>query len=172
MLRSYNGHRPKVHPTAFVHEAAQVIGAVTIGPKASIWPGAVLRGDVNRIVVGANSNIQDNCVIHVRHQEPCVVGKGVTVGHGVILHGAKVRDGCLIGMGSVVMEADIGRQTLVAAGSVVLAGLKVPQRSVVMGSPARIKGKLKPRDAARLAEGEREYLKLSRLHKETSRPLA
>lgn len=168
MIRSFNGIRPQVHPTAFVHEAAEIIGDVVLGPRASVWPGAVLRGDIDRIVVEANSNIQDNTVIHTRRGSPCLVGPGVTVGHSVVLHGAVIGRGSLVGMGSIVMEAEIGPRTLVAAGAVVLARMKVPPRSLVMGSPARVIRRLKPEEVRRLAEGEREYLKNSRLHRETS----
>lgn len=169
MLRALEGRRLKIHPTAFVHEAAQVIGAVTLGPRVSIWPGAVLRADVDGIVIGANSNVQDNCVIHCRPGRPTIVGKGVTVGHRAILHGAKIGDGCLVGMGSIVMEADVGARSLIAAGAVVLARMKIPPRSLVLGSPARVARPLTAEEIRRLAEGEREYQKLARLHRDGGR---
>lgn len=169
MIRSFNGKTPKIHKTAFVHPAAEVIGDVTLGPRASVWPGAVLRGDVDKISVGANTNIQDNTVVHCRRGRPCVIGKSVVVGHSVVLHGTFVKDKCLIGMGSVVMETTLGKESLVAAGAVVLAGLKVPPRSLVLGSPAKVRRTLKPSEVEKWIIGEKEYLEMSKLHRETSR---
>src|ERR1700758_3593244 len=101
MLRSFEGSKPKLHPTAFVHDSAELIGRVSLAEGSSVWPGCVLRGDIDTIPIGAGSNVQDLTVIHTRDGHPTVVGKGVTVGHRAILHGARVGNRCLIGMGAI-----------------------------------------------------------------------
>src|SRR5258707_467045 len=126
MIRSFEGDRPRLHPTAFVHDSAEVIGRVVLAEGTSVWPGCVLRGDIDRIVVGAGTNIQDLTVIHTRDGFPTLVGKGVTVGHRATLHGARIGDLCLIGMGAIVMEATVGPRCLIGAGALITAGMKVP----------------------------------------------
>ncbi|MEK9144497.1 MAG: gamma carbonic anhydrase family protein, partial [Elusimicrobiota bacterium] len=121
MIRTYGRHSPRIHPSAFVHDSAEVIGKVLLERRSSVWPLCSLRGDVERIVIGERSNVQDLSVIHTRDGCPTLLGKRVTVGHRVVLHGARVGDGCLIGMGAVVMEAILGEYSLVAAGALVLA---------------------------------------------------
>lgn len=169
MIRTFRGRFPKIHPTAFVHDSAEIIGRVEIKGRASLWPFAVLRGDVNRIVVGERTNIQDLCVVHCREKFPTVLGRGVTVGHRVVLHGARIGDGCLIGMGAIVMEAVVGPRSLVAAGSLVLAGMRIPPGSLVRGSPARVIRKLNASELRDLVQGERAYLRLAEAHRKTSR---
>lgn len=171
MIRSFGRAVPVIHPKAFVHDSAELIGAVTLRSRASVWPLAVLRADVDRIVVGEGSNVQDLAVIHCRERRPTLIGRGVTVGHGVILHGARVGDGCLIGMGATVMEAAVGARSLVAAGSLVLAGMKVPPGSLVMGSPARIVRRLKPAELRGLIDANKAYLVLIDRHRGGSRPV-
>lgn len=169
MIRTFRQWTPKVHPEAFVHDAAEVIGRVEVKRLASVWPLAVLRADVGRIVVGEESNVQDLTVVHCDPGNPTLIGKRVTVGHGVILHGPKVGDGSLIGMGSTVMEADIGKECLIAAGSLVLAGMRVPPRSLVMGAPARVVRPLKIGELAMLRRSAPTYVRNQRLHRKTSR---
>ncbi|MGY1601379.1 gamma carbonic anhydrase family protein [Geodermatophilus sp. SYSU D00815] len=130
---------PKIDDEAFVAPTAVVVGAVTMGPRASIWYGAVARADHEIIEIGEGSNVQDGCMLHSDPGFPLVIGRGVTVGHGVILHGAQVEDDVLVGMGSVVMNgARIGSGSIVAAGAVVTPGTQVPPRSVVGGVPAKV----------------------------------
>lgn len=172
MIRSYGRRRPRVHPSAFVHEAAEVIGRVSLGEGASVWPGAVLRGDVDAVRVGARTNIQDGAVVHCREGRPAVLGRGVTVGHRAIVHGAVVGDLCLVGMGAVVMEAVIGRECLIAAGALVPKGLRVPPRSLVMGMPAKVRRPLTGRELKHLRQSEASYVALARRHRATSRPVA
>jgi carbonic anhydrase/acetyltransferase-like protein (isoleucine patch superfamily) len=131
--------RPDIDDEAFVAPTAVVVGAVTLGPRSSIWYGSVARADEEVIVIGADTNVQDGCALHSDPGFPLVVGRGVTVGHRVVLHGARVDDDVLVGMGSVVMNgAHIGSQSIVAAGAVVTPGTQVPPRSVVAGVPARV----------------------------------
>lgn len=171
MLRSIRGHAPKIHPTAFVHDSAELIGKVLLGPQASVFPGCVLRGDIDRIVIGARSNVQDLTVIHTREGSPTIVGKGVTVGHRAILHGCRVGDRVLVGMGAIIMEASIGRNTLIGAGALIPAGARIPAGVLVLGSPGKVVRRLRPEELRMLADSERSYVALSRLHAETSRVL-
>jgi carbonic anhydrase/acetyltransferase-like protein (isoleucine patch superfamily) len=169
MVRSFEKAVPKIDRTAFVHDSAEIIGAVTLGPKASIWPHAVLRGDVDAIRVGARANIQDCAVVHCREGSPAVIGAGVTVGHSAIVHGAVIGDYCLVGMGSTVMEARIGKECLIAAGAVVLKGFSAPPRSLIMGFPAKVMRPLKPQEIRDLHKSEAGYVKLAERHRRASR---
>ena len=169
MIRTFAGRAPRIDKTAFIHDSAEIVGRVAIGPRASIWPMAVLRGDVDAVRIGEGSNIQDLVAVHCREGFPAVVGKGVTVGHGAIVHGARVGDGCLIGMGAVVMECKLGRECLVAAGAMVPAGLKAPPRSLVMGFPAKVVRRLKAEELAQLRRSWRHYIALAQKHRKSSR---
>jgi carbonic anhydrase/acetyltransferase-like protein (isoleucine patch superfamily) len=141
MLRPYRGRLPDVHPTAYVDESAQVIGDVAIGPESSIWMQVVVRGDVNRIRIGARTNVQDATVVHVMHDtHPTELGDDVTVGHAAVLHGCTIADRVLVGMGSILLNgATIGADSIVAAGSLVTEGTAMPPRSLVMGRPAVVR---------------------------------
>jgi carbonic anhydrase/acetyltransferase-like protein (isoleucine patch superfamily) len=141
MLIAYRGILPQVAVDAYVAPTATVIGDVQIGSEAGIWFGVILRGDVNAIRIGRRTNLQDGTIVHVTSgTHPTVIGNGVTVGHGVKLHGCTIADGCLIGIGAIVLDgAVIGEHSLVAAGSLVVPGTIVPPRSLVIGSPARVK---------------------------------
>lgn len=150
MLRPYRGVLPRIHPTAFVDDSAQVIGDVTVGEESSVWISAVVRGDVHWIRIGRRSNIQDGTVIHVMNQtHPTTIGDNVTVGHAAILHGCTIEDQCLIGMGAIVLNgAHIGTGSIIAAGTLVVEGTKVPPRSLVMGSPGKVKRQLTDAEVA------------------------
>jgi carbonic anhydrase/acetyltransferase-like protein (isoleucine patch superfamily) len=162
----------KIHPRAFIAPTAAVMGDVTIGEDASIWYGAVVRGDMAPIVIGAQSNIQDGTIVHVDEGVPCTVGRRVGVGHRVILHGCVVGDDCLIAMGSVLLNGVvIGSGSVVAAGAVVPEGMQIPPRSLVMGVPGRI---VRPVDAAlaeRVAETWQHYVQEAQAHRSGRYPL-
>jgi carbonic anhydrase/acetyltransferase-like protein (isoleucine patch superfamily) len=131
--------KPRIDDEAFVAPTAVVVGAVTMGPHSSIWYGAVARADADQIEIGEGSNVQDGCTLHSDEGFPLLIGKGVTVGHRVVLHGARVDDDVLVGMGSIVMNgAHIGSGSIVAAGAVVTPGTVVPPNSVVGGIPAKV----------------------------------
>lgn len=131
---------PKIHEQAVVARGAVVLGDVTIGKDSSVWYNAVIRGDIQSISIGAGTNIQDNAVLHVDADSPLKIGDHVTVGHGAILHGCTVGDGVLIGMGAIVMNgAVIGRNSIVAAGALVTQHTEIPEESLVMGNPAKIR---------------------------------
>ena len=144
MLRPYRGVSPRVHPTAFIDDSAQVIGDVEIGEESGVWMNAVVRGDVHSIRVGRRSNIQDGTVVHAQSAtsgaHPTVIGNSVTIGHGALVHGCTIDDQCLIGIGAIVLNgAHVGMQSIIAAGALVTEGMKVPPKSLVMGSPAKVK---------------------------------
>ncbi len=154
-----------IHSTAFIHESAVVVGDVTLGPRVSVWPCAVIRGDVNRVAVGDESNVQDGAVLHCDREFPCTVGRRVTIGHRAVVHGATVEDGALIGIGAVVLNgAVIGSGSLVGAGAIVSEGTVVPPHSLVLGVPAKVVRSLTPEQMARVADGHLSYLDLSARH--------
>jgi carbonic anhydrase/acetyltransferase-like protein (isoleucine patch superfamily) len=150
----------------FIAENAVVIGDVEIGENSSIWYGCVLRGDVNYIRVGARTNVQDASVIHVSSKtHPTVLEDEVTLGHRVTLHGCHVETGCLIGIGAIVLDgARVGRHSLVAAGSLVTPNTQIPPRSLVMGSPAKVKRELTGAEVKDLERFWRNYVSLSRIY--------
>jgi len=135
----YDGKRPRVHPSVFVADTARVIGGVTLKKDVSIWFGAVLRGDLNRIVVEEKTNIQDNCVIHVDHDASCRMGGGIVTGHHATVHACIIDDECLIGINAVILsKARIGKQSIIGAGAVVTERTKIPPRSLVLGVPGKV----------------------------------
>jgi carbonic anhydrase/acetyltransferase-like protein (isoleucine patch superfamily) len=161
----FKGRTPRVHPSAFVAPTAVLIGNVEVGAEASIWFGAVLRGDDpdNVISVGARTSIQDNCVLHVSARGPTIVGDEVTVGHGAVFESCEIRRGALIGMNAVILQdAVIGEEALVAALSVVPAGMQVPARTLVAGSPAHVRKELEGESAGWVRRSASHYVQLSR----------
>ena len=162
MVQSFEDKTPTISSDSFVHENANIIGDVTLCDYTSVWPCAVLRGDIAPIVIGAHSNVQDNVCIHTNVDLPCIVGERVTVGHGAILHGCTVENGALIGMGSVVLDgAVIGENAIVAAGAVVSPGTHVPANEVYMGVPARFARKVRPEEAENNAHAPERYWDLA-----------
>lgn len=149
----------KIHPTVFVAESATVIGDVTIGKEASVWFGAVLRGDAAPITVGEGTNVQDNAVIHVDTGEPTSIGKRVTIGHGAIVHAATIQDHVLIGMGAIILSrAVIGSHSIIAAGSVVPEGRQIPPNSLVMGVPGKVVRHVTEEEVAQIEAGAENYI--------------
>lgn len=168
MIRSLGRDKPRVPATAFVHPAAEVIGRVTLGAGVSVWPGAVVRGDIERIAVGDGSNIQDNAVLHTDHGVPLSVGRNVTVGHGAILHSCRVGDGALIGMGAILMgRSVIGKGAMVGAGSLVSPGTRIPAGHLALGRPARTARPLSVKEKAGLQKNARHYIRYARRHKKS-----
>jgi carbonic anhydrase/acetyltransferase-like protein (isoleucine patch superfamily) len=143
MIIEYSGKRPQIEPDVFIAPTAVIIGDVIIGSGSSVWYGAVLRGDEGRIIIGRQSNVQDNAVLHTTAERATVLGDEVTIGHGALLEGCTIEDGAVVGMGAVVLhEAVVGKQAMIAAGSVVAAGVRVPARTLAAGSPAVAKKEL------------------------------
>ena len=157
---------PSIHPSAFIAPSADVIGDVTVGEDSSIWFGCVLRADINRIVVGARSNLQDGTVVHLSDDFGAIVGNDVTVGHRALIHACTIEDGVLIGMGAIIMDgATIGPRSVVAAGALVTPGTQIPPDSLVMGSPAKIVRELdkdERKEGRRLAE---KYVTVAQHHR-------
>jgi carbonic anhydrase/acetyltransferase-like protein (isoleucine patch superfamily) len=159
MIRAYKGIRPRLGRRAWVDASAQVIGAVDLGDDSSVWMNTVVRGDVNRIRVGARTNVQDNCVLHVTARHPTDLAEDVTVGHSVTLHGCTIGRLCLIGIGAIVLNgAVVGEESIVAAGALVPEGMVVPPRSVVMGSPAKVRRPVTEEERAELRRYAENYL--------------
>ncbi|MDE3135717.1 MAG: gamma carbonic anhydrase family protein [Acidobacteriota bacterium] len=146
MIRSHHGKTPQIAASAYVDPAATIIGDVILDEDASVWPGAVLRGDVHSIRLGKRTNIQDNSVLHgMKDLYPVVLGDDITVGHGVLLHGCTIESRCLIGMGAIILNnARIGTGSIIAAGTLIPEGTVIPPGSLVMGSPGKVRRALSP----------------------------
>jgi carbonic anhydrase/acetyltransferase-like protein (isoleucine patch superfamily) len=162
MIRPFNGIEPKIDETAYVTDDAVIVGDVEIGENSSVWYGSVLRGDVNYIRIGARTNIQDQTIIHVSSKGlSTIVEDEVTVGHRVTLHACHVERGCLIGIGAILMDGVcIGANSLVGAGSLLTPGTQIPPRSLVIGSPGRVKRELTDDELAALEKSWRNYVEL------------
>jgi len=162
-IEHYEDHQPQIHPSAFIAASADVIGRVTIGEEASIWFNATVRGDINEIVIGPRSNIQDNAVVHLADDFGCFVGEWVTVGHGAIIHACTIGDEVLIGMGAIVLDgAVIGERSIIGAGALVTGGTKVPPGSLVLGSPGKVVKTLAVEDQAKVKGWAEKYVVQSR----------
>jgi carbonic anhydrase/acetyltransferase-like protein (isoleucine patch superfamily) len=167
LIRSYRGHTPQIAPSAYIDPQAVIIGDVVIGEDSSVWPCAVVRGDVHYIRIGARTNIQDGSVLHVmRDTNALVLGDDVTVGHSVTLHGCTIESRCLIGMGSIILNGAV-----IGTGSIIAAGTLVPERTIVgagslmMGQPAKLRRSLTAQDLASIDAYSRRYVE----YKETYR---
>lgn len=175
-VRHFAGIRPRLGERVYVDETALVIGDVTLGEDASVWPGAVLRGDVHRIVVGARTNIQDGTVVHVTHDGPftpggfpTLIGSDVTIGHRAVIHACTIEDACLIGMGAIVLDgARVCRHALVGAGAVVGPGKVVGEAELWVGNPARCQRRLSDREIEALYYSARHYVALKDQHRSES----
>lgn len=159
---SFNGLVPVVHPEAFVHPSAVLIGDVHVGPRCYIGPCASLRGDFGRLVVMAGTNLQDGCVMHGGAKADTVIEENGHIGHCAVIHGCTIRKGVLIGMNSVIMDAaEIGESSIVAANSFVKTGMQVPRRSLVAGNPAKVVRELGEQEIANRVRANRNYQKLA-----------
>jgi gamma-carbonic anhydrase len=160
MIRAFRGTVPRIAASAYIDTSAQVIGNVTVGERSSIWPNAVARGDINSIVIGEESNVQDHAVLHCDPGEAfrLVIGNRVTIGHQAVVHGCTIEDESLIGIGAIVLNgARIGRGSVVAAGAVVPEGMQVPAGSMVMGVPGKIKREVAPDEQERFRENAMRF---------------
>lgn len=169
-LQLHLGKTPDTARAGWVASNATVVGDVTLGPGASIFYGAVLRGDIARIVVGEGTNLQDNVIVHLADDGDTVIGSWCTVGHGAIVHACTVEDECLIGMGATILDrARIGARSIVGANSLVTQGFTCPPGSLVVGSPARVVRSLSPEEQAGLRKWAEKYLEVSRAHADRQR---
>jgi len=161
MIQNYQDHKPRFGKNACVHDTAVVIGDVTLGDDVSLWPGAVLRGDMAAIRVGNRTNIQDGSVFHTDSGYPAVIGEDCVVGHQACVHACTIGNRCLIGIQSVVLTgAEIGDECIIGAGAVVLEGAKIPARSLVLGVPGKVVRKITDEDVKGILHGVQEYLHL------------
>jgi carbonic anhydrase/acetyltransferase-like protein (isoleucine patch superfamily) len=160
VLRPYRGTLPRVHSTAFVDASAQVIGDVEIGEESSVWMCAVIRGDVHWIKVGKRTSIQDGTIVHaMTGTHPTRIGDNVTIGHAAVVHGCTIEDQCLIGMGAILLNgSQVGAGSIVAAGALVVEGQKVPPRSLVMGTPGKVKRLLTQAEVADIQKYADRYV--------------
>lgn len=160
MISSYQGAGPQIAPTAFVAEGAHIIGDVHVGEHSSVWFNCVLRGDCYYIRIGESSNIQDGTVVHVTQGRfPTLIGNRVTVGHSAVLHGCTVQDRCLVGIGAIVLDnVIIGEESFIAAGSLITPGTVIPPRSMVMGTPARVRRQVTDEEIKRIDEHWQHYV--------------
>ena len=170
ILLPFAGRTPEVHSSAWVAPGAALIGKVCVDEDASVWFGAVLRGDIDEIVLGRGSNLQDNVSVHTENGSPTLIGAGVSVGHGAVVHGCTIGDGCLIGMNATVLTgAVVGAQSLVAAGAVVLEGAVIPPRSLVAGVPGKVRRELTGEEIAALWDNGARYVARHRAYAAAAR---
>jgi gamma-carbonic anhydrase len=167
VIRSYRGKAPQIAASAYVDPAAVIIGDVVLGEDSSVWPCAVIRGDVHYIRIGKRSNVQDNSVLHVmRDTNPLVLGDNVTVGHSVTLHGCTIESRCLIGMGSIILNGVvIGTGSIVAAGTLIPERTVIPAGSLVMGSPGKVRRPLTDEDQASIDRYAQNYFEYKEIYK-------
>lgn len=165
MMRAFDGHKPAIAEGAWVAPGATLVGRVRIDAGASVFFGAVLRADINSITIGEGSNIQDNVVVHVDHDAPATIGRGVSIGHAAVVHGCTIGDDCLIGMNATVLShAVIGNECLIAAGTVVLEGTVIPPRSLVAGVPGKVRRELTDDEVTAIRRNATTYRELSLTH--------
>jgi carbonic anhydrase/acetyltransferase-like protein (isoleucine patch superfamily) len=167
MIRSFRGTAPRIALSAYIDPSAQVIGDVSIGERSSVWPNASLRGDIGPIRIGDDSNVQDNCALHLDEGFPLTIGNRVTVGHSVTLHGCTIEDEALIGIGAIVLNgARVGKGAVIAAGSLVPEGMQVPPDTLVMGVPAKPRRAVTAEEQTRFREGVGHYVEKARIFRE------
>jgi carbonic anhydrase/acetyltransferase-like protein (isoleucine patch superfamily) len=167
MNLSFKGVRPEVDPSVYVAPGAVIIGDVVIGPESSVWFGTIVRADVHYIRIGAQTNIQDQCILHVtRGTYPLNLGDRITVGHRAIIHGCTIEDGCLIGMGAVLLDGcHVDGEAIVAAGSVVSEGSHIPPRTLAMGVPAKVLRDITEKELARAKDSASHYIELAEIYR-------
>lgn len=164
MIRTFQGVTPTIPQSCFIEETAVVIGDVVMGEDSSAWFHAVIRGDVNYIRIGARTNVQDLCMLHVSHgTHPLIIGDDVTIGHHVVLHGCTIHNRVLVGMGAIIMDgAVIGEDSVVGAGALVTENTIVPPKSLILGSPAKVKRPVTEQELAWIRESAQNYIRYSR----------
>lgn len=166
MIKEFNNIKPQINHTAYVDDNAVIIGKVILGENVSVWPGCVLRGDIEDILVDEGSNLQDGVLVHTNHNMPVIIGKDVTVGHGAILHGCRIGNNCLIGMGAIILDgAVIEDDCIIGAGSVVTENAHIEKGRLVLGVPGKIVRTLTLQEINKITKNAEEYKSLILLHK-------
>lgn len=163
MIKKFDGINPEIDESVFIAETAVIIGKVKINSNSNIWFNTVLRGDVNSIVIGKNTNIQDLTMVHVDRKFPTTIGDNVTIGHSAIIHGSTIGNNCLIGMGAIILDgAIIGENVIIGAGTLVPQRKTIEKNSLVLGSPGKIIRKLTDEEIEMLKESAKRYVELSK----------
>lgn len=166
-IHSFLHHQPLIHDTCYVAPSADVIGRVTLHEASSVWFNATLRGDINEIVIGPRSNVQDNAVIHLSDDFGCHVGELVTVGHSAILHACTIKDEVLVGMGAIILDgAVIGERSIIGAGALVTGGTVIPPGSLVLSSPAKVVKTLSLEEQSKIKLWAEKYVKGAQLYRQ------
>jgi len=166
MVMEFEGVTPKIDENTYISESVDIIGKVEILENANIWFGTRLRGDMNNIVIGRNTNIQENSVVHVDSKSPCIIGNNVTIGHGAIIHGCNIADNVLVGMGSIILNnAKIGNNTIIGAGSLITQGKEFPEGVLILGNPAKVVRKLTQAEIESIQCSADNYVRLSKKYK-------
>lgn len=164
-LQLHLDKQPQIHSSAYVAKSAVIIGDVNLGPLSSVWPSAVLRGDIHSIIVGEGSNVQDGAVVHLSDDYAACIGRFVTIGHSAVVHACTIEDECLIGMNATILDgAVIGHQSIIGAGAVVRSGMVVPAGSMVMGVPGKIVRSLSLEERQKIRSWADRYILLSRYY--------
>ena len=164
MIRTFQGIKPTIPQSCFIEDTAVIIGDVVMGEECSAWFHAVIRGDVNYIRIGNRTNVQDLCMLHVTHDtHPLIIGDDVTIGHNVVLHGCTIHNRVLVGMGAIIMDgAVIGEDSVVGAGALITEDTVVPPKSLILGSPAKVKRPVTEQELAWIRESAQNYIRYSR----------
>jgi len=163
MIGNYLHHGPRIHEEAYIAPTADVVGRVTIHKDASVWHGAVIRGDVNEVVIGERTNVQDLTVIHEADDYGVFIGSDVTIGHGAIVHACTIENNCLIGMGAIILDgAHIEENVIIGAGALVTGGKRIPRNSMVLGSPGKVVRSLTEEEIKELTDSALKYVRVSK----------
>lgn len=166
MIMDFEGVTPRINKNTYISESVDIIGKVNVEEKVNIWFGTRLRGDMNNIIIGENTNIQENSVVHVDINSPCIIGKNVTIGHGTIIHGCSISDNVLVGMGSIILNnAKIGKNTIIGAGSLVTQGKEFPEGVLILGNPAKVIRQLTEAEIESIQRSADNYVSLSKKYK-------
>ena len=166
MIMDFEGVTPRINKNTYISESVDIIGKVNVEENVNIWFGTRLRGDMNNIIIGENTNIQENSVVHVDINSPCIIGKNVTIGHGTIIHGCSISDNVLVGMGSIILNnAKIGKNTIIGAGSLVTQGKEFPDGVLILGNPAKVIRQLTEAEIESIQRSADNYVSLSKKYK-------
>ena len=166
VIKEFNKIEPIIDKECYISESVDIIGDVTIERNANIWFGTRLRGDMNKIVIGENTNIQENSVVHVDFNSPTIIGKNVTIGHGAIIHGCTISENVLVGMGSIILnDARIGKNTIIGAGSLVTQGKEFPEGVLILGNPAKVIRELTDSEIKSIEASANNYVMLSKKYR-------
>ena len=166
MIMDFEGVTPRINKNTYISESVDIIGKVNVEENVNIWFGTRLRGDMNNIIIGENTNIQENSVVHVDINSPGIIGKNVTIGHGTIIHGCSISDNVLVWMGSIILNnAKIGKNTIIGAGSLVTQGKEFPEGVLILGNPAKVIRQLTEAEIESIQRSADNYVSLSKKYK-------